>query len=133
VLEPASRPLPEPRSLNYFRQLLLAVEFLHHHHIIHRDIKPANILLCSDDVIKLSDFGISHIFADEDTLTKSAGTPAFSPPETRLGTAFEGRPVDVWAMGVTLFALLFARLPFVGSDHHLPTIIAEAEPDFTPW
>ena len=50
----------------YFRQLVLAVEYLHHHRVIHRDIKPSNMLVYSKRLIKLGDFGVSHIFEGQD-------------------------------------------------------------------
>ncbi len=70
-----SHPVPfsEERSCLFFRQLMLAVEFLHYRHIIHRDIKPENILFFTADIIKLADFGVAHIFDQEDQLTRTAG------------------------------------------------------------
>jgi calcium/calmodulin-dependent protein kinase kinase 2 len=110
-----SNPFPEDRARLYFGQLLLAVEYLHYNHIIHRDIKPANMLLHSRDVIRLADFGVSCVFEGDDALlTKTVGTPAFLAPEAVNveGIDFGGRAVDVWAMGATLFCLLFARPPW---------------------
>lgn len=58
-------------------------------------------------------------------LSTTAGTPAFFSPESvdRKVSTFEGRPVDVWAMGVTLFCMLFAETPFAGVN---PTLLIAA-------
>ena len=80
----------------------------------------------SKNVVKLADFGVSQIFHDEDALlSTTAGTPAFFSPESvdRKVSTFEGRPVDVWAMGVTLFCMLFAETPFDGAN---PTLLIAA-------
>eukprot|EP00042_Codosiga_hollandica_P024034 m.98522 g.98522 ORF g.98522 m.98522 type:complete len:592 (+) comp51408_c0_seq3:61-1836(+) len=131
VLDAGHSPFSELQACNFFRQLLLAVEFLHHHHIVHRDIKPANLLLVSDHQLKLSDFGVAHIFDEEDKLTQMAGTPAFLAPEVDAGLPFEGRPVDVWAMGITLYCFLFAELPFASKSLlELRQSTRTAEPSF---
>jgi [calcium/calmodulin-dependent protein kinase] kinase len=59
--------------------------------VIHRDIKPENLLINSDDVLKISDFGISHIMNDngEDELKNNAGTKYFLAPETWTGNKNE--------------------------------------------
>ncbi|CAG8755278.1 30706_t:CDS:2, partial [Racocetra persica] len=81
-----------------FRDVVLGLEYLHHQGIIHRDIKPANLLLTADNVVKISDFGVSHFSqraaavelqgnnnsapTQEDMdLIKTAGSPAFFAPE----------------------------------------------------
>eukprot|EP00040_Diaphanoeca_grandis_P008816 m.46517 g.46517 ORF g.46517 m.46517 type:complete len:562 (+) comp20269_c0_seq1:253-1938(+) len=121
--------IPEDQARIYFRQMLLAVEYLHSHGVIHRDIKPSNLLLYSNNWLKLSDFGVSHIFdGKNDVLSKTAGTPAFMAPETLQADSlnFEGRPVDVWAMGVTLHCFVLAKPPFVSRNiHELYTAIRE--------
>jgi len=55
---------------------------VHKNRIIHRDIKPENLLVTEDGSVKISDFGVSHVFhGDDDTLKRSAGSPAFLSPE----------------------------------------------------
>lgn len=56
---------------------------MHYQKIIHRDIKPSNLLLGDDGHIKIADFGVSDKFEGKDALlSNSAGTPAFTAPET---------------------------------------------------
>jgi [calcium/calmodulin-dependent protein kinase] kinase len=83
--------------------------------VIHRDIKPDNLLLCEDDVLKVVDFGVSQMFekADEMRTAKSAGSPAFLPPELcgRHGDV-SGKAADIWSMGVSLYCLRYGGIPF---------------------
>lgn len=79
--------LSEEKSLKYFRDLMLGLDYLHNHAgVIHRDIKPENLLIDEFDTLKVSDFGVSHIMEDNsDELKNNAGTKYFLPPES-----FEG-------------------------------------------
>jgi serine/threonine protein kinase len=110
------------------RDTVLGLEYLHFQGIIHRDIKPANLLYDSNHRVKISDFGVSHLSkVDEETgqtltendleLSKTAGSPAFFAPELCQTSSEEKRPnitkaIDVWALGITLYCLLFGRTPF---------------------
>lgn len=119
-----------------FRDVILGLEYLHFQGIIHRDIKPANLLISKHNVVKISDFGVSFSinFSDytEYELCKTAGTPAFYAPEL-CGSSDDGRPrithkVDIWALGVTLYCLMFGKLPFYGkNDFELFAAINKAE------
>ncbi|MDX2093829.1 MAG: serine/threonine-protein kinase [Kofleriaceae bacterium] len=87
--------------------------------ILHRDVKPENIMIRSDGVVKLMDFGISHM-VDLERLTVTGqllGSPAYMAPEH-----VEGRPLDfrtdVFAVGIVLYQLCVGRLPFEGKNPH---------------
>ncbi|KAG2219148.1 hypothetical protein INT45_002339 [Circinella minor] len=168
---------------NVFRDVVSGLDYLHYQGIIHRDIKPANLLLTTDSVVKISDFGVSYFnellagdgqrsASSDDSnridreLAETAGTPAFFAPElccagdmplspttnnssmmdslqssshhsnsnTTTTTSNTTRPkggededksshhrpritkaIDIWALGVTLYCLIFGRCPFIAA------------------
>ncbi|EPE34095.1 Protein kinase-like (PK-like) [Glarea lozoyensis ATCC 20868] len=100
----------------WFRDLILGIEYLHAQGVAHRDIKPDNLLLTDDDVLKIVDFGVSEMFEKQSEMltAKSAGSPAFLPPElcvTKHGD-ISGKAADIWSMGVSLYCLRFGKIPF---------------------
>lgn len=103
----------------WFRDLILGIEYLHAQGVVHRDIKPDNLLLTEDDVLKIVDFGVSEMFekSSEMLTAKSAGSPAFLPPELCVAKHgdISGKAADIWSMGVTLYCLRFGQIPF---EHH---------------
>jgi serine/threonine protein kinase len=66
--------------------------------------------------VKIADFGLSAFYRPGATMKSSCGTLSFLAPEVFNGTSNAGPPLDVWSLGVILFALLCGRLPFEGSD-----------------
>jgi serine/threonine protein kinase len=111
------RPLPFTLALKYMAQVARGLEYLHSQNIIHRDMKPENILIGSDDTAYLLDFGVSSIISDRNRPAGMVGTMSFFSPELLAShSALEqyGKESDVWAFGVTLYCLLFGKLPFTG-------------------
>ncbi|KAL8952461.1 MAG: hypothetical protein Q9222_001652 [Ikaeria aurantiellina] len=115
-------PYDEELCRYWFRDLILGIEYLHAQGVVHRDIKPDNCLLTEDDVLKIVDFGVSEMFekASEMLTAKSAGSPAFMPPELCVAKHgdISGKAADIWSMGVTLYCLRFGRIPFEKPGEH---------------
>ncbi|KAF0726515.1 hypothetical protein AaE_009598, partial [Aphanomyces astaci] len=110
------KPAPVSVVQTCVLDIALALEYLHANQICHRDIKPENVLR-SNDHYKLSDFGVAHMFDDDDAneLKNTEGTYHYLAPECTVGKAYDPFKVDVWALGVTAYAMLFRRLPFAHS------------------
>ncbi|KOS19110.1 Calcium/calmodulin-dependent protein kinase kinase 2 [Escovopsis weberi] len=117
-LDEQAPPHDAERCRFWFRDLILGIEYLHAQGVIHRDIKPDNLLLADDDALKVVDFGVSEMFEKPDKMrtAKSAGSPAFLPPEL-CGRHAEvsGTAADIWSMGVTLYCLKYGTIPFRGT------------------
>ncbi|GJD04597.1 serine threonine-protein kinase ssp1 [Colletotrichum higginsianum] len=126
-----------------FRDTVLGLEYLHYQGVVHRDIKPANLLWTKDHRVKISDFGVSYFgrpirdgepddetvseseaqdFDDDLELAKTVGTPAFFAPELcytdadRMEQPKISEMIDIWSLGVTLYCLIYARIPFQAED-----------------
>jgi serine/threonine-protein kinase len=95
-----------------------AVHVAHQARVIHRDLKPSNILLTTDGVPKISDFGLAKRIDRDDGLTTASGplgTPGYMAPEQVRGSANPiGPATDVYGLGATLYHLLTGRPPFRG-------------------
>ncbi|KAG4027819.1 hypothetical protein MFRU_026g00010 [Monilinia fructicola] len=126
-----------------FRDTVLGLEYLHYEGIVHRDIKPANLLWTKGHRVKISDFGVSYFgrpiregeteeniseadatdFDDDLELAKTVGTPAFFAPELCYTDIDVEQPkvteqIDVWSLGITLYCLIYARIPFMAEDEY---------------
>ena len=91
--------------------------------VLHRDIKPANILINRYGMVGLSDFGLASILAaeGEQSVTRSALTPAFAPPESFRGEE-PTVAADLYSLAATLYALLAGRPPHFPADGGVPSI-----------
>lgn len=108
-----TEPVPEDKAKFYFFQIANGVKYIHEHNIVHRDIKPENIMKFSDKRVVIADFSASvELDPPDELLEDTDGTPAFYSPEQCTGKPYEGKPTDIWACGVSLYVLLFGKLPF---------------------
>ncbi|KAF4040801.1 Protein kinase domain [Phytophthora infestans] len=111
-------PLNAELTKTFFTHLIEGIDFLHENKIIHRDIKPGNLLLKTVDddevILRIADFGVSHEMEhDNENMRQTAGTAIFMAPEMLTGDSFQGKPVDIWACGVTLYMFVYGHPPFI--------------------
>lgn len=111
----ADPPLPLERAVEIMLAVLDALACAHANGVVHRDVKPANIVLQSDGVPKVADFGIAQIPSSDVTQSgELLGTPAYVAPEQLRGEGTDGR-ADLFSAGVVLYYLLTRKRPFSGS------------------
>lgn len=103
--------LSEDQAREFFGHLLLGMMKLHSSDLVHRDLKLENILLDAKLRLKIADFGCARrqIGKDLHTIT---GSYAYGAPELFRGDSYDGKLTDVWSLGVILYAMVMARLPF---------------------
>ncbi|KAJ3282388.1 NUAK SNF1-like kinase 1 [Rhizoclosmatium sp. JEL0117] len=112
----------------YFRQVVSAINYCHQNSIIHRDLKPENLLLDKNGNIKIIDFGFGNTFHRDRTLDTYCGSPYYAAPEMVKGIPYTGPEVDMWSLGVILYALITGNLPFDSRDMSiLYALIAKGE------
>lgn len=120
--------LEEVEVLQYFYQLISAVDYIHAFGILHRDIKTLNIFVTKSKIIKLGDFGISKVL--EETYGNAetcVGTPYYMSPELVKGESYNQKS-DIWACGCVLFELLTLNKAFQASNH-LKLLVSILEKD----
>jgi serine/threonine protein kinase len=109
--------LPVDKVQKTFTQLVGAVCYVHRQSCVHRDLKLENILLDKNENVKLCDFGFTREYEGKaNYLQTFCGTICYSAPEMLKGEKYAGEKVDVWSLGVILYALLCGELPFDDDD-----------------
>jgi serine/threonine-protein kinase len=123
--------LPVAEAVEIAAQACNGLEYAHRRGVIHRDVKPGNLIISTDDVVKLADFGIAKA-AEDSRITQIGsvlGTAAYlSPERTRGEEAAES--ADVYSLGVVLYQMLTGKVPYeTGSLTELALRQQEGEPD----
>jgi serine/threonine protein kinase len=111
--------LPVERAVDFGCQLAAAMAHAHAHGVIHRDLKPENVLVTPDGRLVVTDFGVAFM-AGARRLTwrwfsNALGTPDYMSPEQIQGKRGDAR-TDVYAIGVMLYEMLAARVPWEGDN-----------------
>jgi serine/threonine protein kinase len=103
-----------------FAQICSAVAYMHSSMVCHRDLKLENILFDRNhQKVKLIDFGFAIIYSNERLITQYCGSPDYASPELWKRIPYRGPDVDIWALGVILYAMLTTYVPFDTSSHTL--------------
>ncbi|KAG6101803.1 hypothetical protein E4U31_003540 [Claviceps sp. LM219 group G6] len=112
--------LPEELAIFFFRQMMSAISYCHSFNVCHRDLKPENILITADLQIKIADFGMAALHQTAThQLATACGSPHYAAPELLKNKQYRGDRADTWSMGVILYAMLSATLPFDDPDLRL--------------
>ena len=109
------RPLKLEEALDIVIQTAQGLRTAHENEVVHRDVKSANLMVSGRGEVKVMDFGLAQV-GDRSQLTEtgtSLGTPAYMSPEQALAQPTDRR-TDIWSLGVVLYEMVTARLPFEG-------------------
>lgn len=117
ALEKRGMPFSGSLLKRLIYQLLDGLYFCHRHRIVHRDLKPANILLTSDNMLKIADFGLARAFqVPMHTYTHEVVTLWYRAPEILLGEKHYTPAVDMWSVGCIFAELAKGKVIFRGDS-----------------
>jgi serine/threonine protein kinase/Tfp pilus assembly protein PilF len=137
----ASSQFPVPNYLSIISQSCEGLSAAHQAEIVHRDLKPANILVTTNGIVKILDFGLAKL-AGVQQLTKTGqvmGTILYMSPEQARGEEVD-QQTDIWSMGVIMYELASGQLPFMADYEQAviysilneePKPLTSSKPDIT--
>ncbi len=109
------KKLYEIEACRLYNQLISGLEYLHKQRICHRDLKPENLLLDTNKILKIADFGLSTFYNKNNKnyqLKTPCGSPCYAAPEMVSGKKYNASQVDIWSSGIVLFTMVCGFLPF---------------------
>ena len=110
-------PMDYRKVIDISKQVAQALRVAHKNKIIHRDVKPHNIMITSDGVVKLADFGIARAVNDTtlSTGSKIVGSVHYFSPEQARGNYVDERS-DIYSLGIVMYEMLTGKVPFDGEN-----------------
>lgn len=109
------KSMTEFECKSIIKQCISAIHHLHNNGIVHRDLKDENLIIDHNGVIKLIDFG-SAAYVKTGPFDVFVGTLDYAAPEVLNGLPYEGKPQDVWSLGILLYTLIYKENPFYNVD-----------------
>ncbi|CCF59300.1 hypothetical protein KAFR_0G02690 [Kazachstania africana CBS 2517] len=112
------KSLTEPEVRFFTTQICGAIKYMHSRKVIHRDLKLGNIFFDRKYNLKIGDFGLAATLAnDRERKYTVCGTPNYIAPEVLMGKhSGHSYEVDIWSIGVMIYALIIGRPPFQSKD-----------------
>ncbi|XP_076441180.1 uncharacterized protein LOC143280426 [Babylonia areolata] len=113
--------LPEEKSRPFVRQMVSGLHYLHERGVTHRDLKMENIMLDEKRKhVKIVDFGLSITFTKDELMRTHCGSPEYAAPEMNPANDRYGPEIDVWSLGIVMYAMMIGHLPFTTpyTDHY---------------
>ncbi|MEM9347079.1 MAG: protein kinase [Planctomycetota bacterium] len=127
ILQQETRPMDQRQALGIIAASAKALDALHQNNVIHRDLKPSNILMPREGGLKLADFGLAAIIAEQQTL--DLGSVRYMAPELLQGEA--GTPKsDLYSLGIVAYEMLAGRANF---DSAFRTILRDQRNQSMRW
>ena len=107
-------PLRLSQIVKYSTGVALGLDYLHKINIVHRDVKTANLLMDENDVVKIADFGVARVMANDGVMTAETGTYRWMAPEVIAHQVYNHK-CDVYSFAITLWELITGGdIPYSG-------------------
>lgn len=125
-------PMDYRKVIDISKQVASALRVAHKNKIIHRDVKPHNIMITTDGVVKLADFGIARAVNDAtlSTGSKIVGSVHYFSPEQARGNYVDERS-DIYSLGIVMYEMLTGQVPFDG-DNPVTVALKHINEEITP-
>ncbi|KAB1226105.1 Mitogen-activated protein kinase 3 [Morella rubra] len=112
----SNQSLSEEHSQYFLYQILRGLKYIHSANVIHRDLKPSNLLLNANCDLKICDFGLARLSAENEFMTEYVVTRWYRAPELLLNSSDYTAAIDVWSVGCIYMELMNRRPLFPGKD-----------------